>query len=210
MRALAAETLSRIGDTSAVPSLFARLSDEDPRVSQAVVGAIQSLGSETTETLALEAARSSDARQRRAALRIVAYFGYARGLDALLLAMRDPDERLRDAAIYGLPFIDDPRAVDALLVAASHESERTRATAMRALGQTDKQARITSTLLGGLNDRDPWVRYYACQSLGKLNEEAAADAIVALANDDAGQVRVAVVDALAHMHTESAMAALRR
>ncbi|WP_223639382.1 HEAT repeat domain-containing protein [Corallococcus sp. EGB] len=210
VRALAAETLSRIGDTSAVPALFARLSDEDPRVSQAVVGAIQSLGSEATEALALEAARSTDARQRRAALRIVAYFGYPRGLDALLAAMRDPDERLRDAAIYGLPFIDDPRAVDALLAAASHESERTRATAMRALGQTDKQARITSTLLGGLNDRDPWVRYYACQSLGKLNEEAAADAIVALANDDAGQVRVAVVDALAHMHTESAMAALRR
>ncbi|RKG84166.1 HEAT repeat domain-containing protein [Corallococcus sp. CA049B] len=210
VRALSAETLSRIGDTSAVPALFARLADEDPRVSQAVVGAIQSLGSEMTETLALEAARSTDARQRRAALRIVAYFGYPRGLDALLLAMRDPDERLRDAAIYGLPFIDDPRAVDALLSAASHESERTRATAMRALGQTDKQARITSTLLGGLNDRDPWVRYYACQSLGKLNEEAAADAIVALANDDAGQVRVAVVDALAHMHTESAMAALRR
>ncbi|RKH58757.1 HEAT repeat domain-containing protein [Corallococcus aberystwythensis] len=210
VRALAAETLSRIGDTSAVPALFARLSDEDPRVSQAVVGAIQSLGSDTTENLALEAARSTDSRQRRAALRIVAYFGYPRGLDALLLAMRDPDERLRDAAIYGLPFIDDPRAVDALLAAASHESERTRATAMRALGQTDKQARITSTLLGGLNDRDPWVRYYACQSLGKLNEEAAADAIVALANDDAGQVRVAVVDALAHMHTESAMAALRR
>ncbi|RKG61893.1 HEAT repeat domain-containing protein [Corallococcus sp. AB011P] len=210
VRALAAETLSRIGDTSAVPALFARLADEDPRVSQAVVGAIQSLGSETTENLALEAARSTDVRQRRAALRIVAYFGYPRGLDALLLAMRDPDERLRDAAIYGLPFIDDPRAVDALLAAANHESERTRATAMRALGQTDKQARITSTLLGGLNDRDPWVRYYACQSLGKLNEEAAADAIVALANDDAGQVRVAVVDALAHMHTESAMAALRR
>ncbi|MCY1040378.1 HEAT repeat domain-containing protein [Corallococcus sp. bb12-1] len=210
VRALAAETLSRIGDTSAVQALFVRLSDEDPRVVQAVVGAIQSLGSETTETLALEAARSADTRQRRAALRIVAYFGYPRGLDALLLAMRDPDERLRDAAIYGLPFIDDPRAVDALLAAASHESERTRATAMRALGQTDKQARITSTLLGGLNDRDPWVRYYACQSLGKLNEEAAADAIVALANDDAGQVRVAVVDALAHLHTESAMAALRR
>lgn len=210
VRAMAADTLSRIGDPSAVQALFARLVDDDPRVVQASVGAIQSLGSEQTEALALGAARSQDARLRRAALRIIAYFGYTRGLDVLLQAMRDPDERLRDAAIYGLPFIEDPRAVDALLVAATHESERTRAAAMRALGQTEKEARITSTLLGGLNDRDPWVRYYACQSLGKLNEEAAADAIVALADDDAGQVRVAVVDALAHMHTESAMTALRR
>ncbi|WP_211194179.1 HEAT repeat domain-containing protein [Pyxidicoccus fallax] len=210
VRALAADTLSRIGAPGAVPALFERLVDEDPRVVQAAVGAIQSLGSADTEALALKAARSSDARLRRAALRIIAYFGYPRGLDVLLQAMRDPDERLRDAAIYGLPYIEDPRAVDALLTAATHESERTRAAAMRALGQTEKEARITSVLLGGLNDRDPWVRYYACQSLGKLNEEAAADAIVALADDDAGQVRVAVVDALAHMHTEGAMAALRR
>jgi HEAT repeat protein len=210
VRALAADTLSRIGAPSAVPALFERLVDEDPHVVQAAVGAIQSLGSEQTEALALKAARSPDARLRRAALRIIAYFGYPRGLDVLLQAMRDPDERLRDAAIYGLPYIDDPRAVDALVAAAAHESERTRAAVMRALGQTHKEARVTSTLLGGLNDRDAWVRYYACQSLGKLNEEAAADAIVALADDDAGQVRVAVVDALAHMHTEGAMAALRR
>jgi HEAT repeat protein len=210
VRALAADTLSRIGDPTAVRALFERLGDEDPRVAQAAVGAIQSLGSAETEALALAAARTPDPRRRRAALRIIAYFGYSRGLDVLLQAMREQDERLRDAAIYGLPFIDDPRAVDALLEAARHDSERTRAAAMRALGQTEKDARISSCLLGGLNDRDPWVRYYACQSLGKLNEEAAADAIVALANDEAGQVRVAVVDALAHLHTESAMAALRR
>jgi HEAT repeat protein len=210
VRALAADTLSRIGDPSAVGALFRHLGDDDQRVAQAAVGAIQSLGSEQTEALALDAARADDPRRRRAALRIISYFGYSRGLDVLLQAMREPDERLRDAAIYGLPFIDDPRAVDALLEASRHESERTRAAAMRALGQTEKEARVTSCLLGGLNDKDAWVRYYACQSLGKLNEEAAADAIVALANDEAGQVRVAVVDALAHLHSESALVALRR
>jgi HEAT repeat protein len=210
VRVLAADTLSRLGEPGAVRYLFERLADEDPRVMQAAVGAIQSLGSEETEALALEAARSSDLRKRRASLRIISYFGYSSGLDVLLHAMREQDERLRDAAIYGLPFIDDPRAVDALLEAARHDSERTRAAAMRALGQTEKEARVTSCLLGGLGDKDPWVRYYACQSLGKLNEEAAADAIVALANDEAGQVRVAVVDALAHLHTENALRALQR
>ncbi|ADO68667.1 HEAT repeat domain-containing protein [Stigmatella aurantiaca] len=210
VRVLAADTLSRLGEPGAVRYLFERLADEDPRVMQAAVGAIQSLGSDETEALALEAAGSTDVRKRRASLRIISYFGYSRGLDVLLRAMRETDERLRDAAIYGLPFIDDPRAVDALLEAARHDSERTRAAAMRALGQTEKDARVTSCLLGGLADKDPWVRYYACQSLGKLNEEAAADAIVALADDEAGQVRVAVVDALAHLHTENALKALRR
>ena len=71
VRALAADTLSRIGDPAAVAALFERLGDDDPRVAQAAAGAIQSLGSEETEELALDAARSADARTRRAALRII-------------------------------------------------------------------------------------------------------------------------------------------
>ena len=104
-------------------------------------------------------------------LRIVAYFGYPRGLDVLLQAMREQDERLRDAAIYGLPFIDDPRAVDALLEAARHEL-RAHARGGHARAGPDGARRRASlrACCGGLNDHDPWVRYYACQSLGKLND----------------------------------------
>lgn len=209
VRAQACDVIGRIGDPSAVASLFELLRDSDPRVVQAAVGAIQSLGSQQTEDMALAAAQSEDPNERRAALRIVSYFGYGRGIDVLLSALRHPDERLREVALAGLATVEDPRALDALLSATEHDSSRTRSGAMRALGQTSKDPRVTSALLRGLSDRDSWVRYYASQSLGKLNDDAAAEALVRLVDDDAGQVRVAVVDALAHLNSDVSLQALK-
>nr|WP_153868780.1 MULTISPECIES: HEAT repeat domain-containing protein [Myxococcaceae] len=210
VRALACETLARIGDVGAVEPLFARLADADARVAQAAQGAIQSLGSPRTEALALAAAGSPDTRVRRAALRIIAYFGYAKGLEPLLAAVDSEDERLRDAALFGLPFLEDPRALQALLQAARHAAPRTRASAMRALGQVSGEEQVTEVLRAGLKDADAWVRYYACQSLGRRGDAGAVDEVVALMDDEAGQVRVAAVEALAHLRTPAALAALRR
>ncbi|MCA1663050.1 MAG: HEAT repeat domain-containing protein, partial [Myxococcales bacterium] len=209
VRHAACAALARCGDPSAVAALFARLGDEDGRVAQAATAAIQSLGSSKTERLALDAARSPNLQVRRAGLRIIAYFGYAAGLDALLSAAEESDDRLRDAAIAGLAFVDDPRAADALLVASRHASAKTRAATARALGQLAGDLRAPSALRSLLADGDAWVRYYACQSLGKLRDRAAADALVALLDDPAGQVRVAVVEALSQLQTDGALAALQ-
>lgn len=209
VRVLACNALARIGDTAAVPALFALLGDPDPMLAQAAIGAIQSLGSEETERLALAAARSADPRERRAALRIIAYFGYARGLDLLLEAASGEDDRLRDAALFGLPFIEDERAVAALLAAAAHRSSRARASAMRALGNAAPSEPILQRLRAGLFDPDAWVRYYACQSCGKLGAPGAAERIVELMHDPAGQVRVAAVEALAHIGAPAALQGLR-
>ena len=79
VRSQACELLGRIGDASAVPAIFPAIGDADARVSQNAVAAIQSLGSSETEAMAIDAARSGDVRTRRAALRIISYFGYAAG-----------------------------------------------------------------------------------------------------------------------------------
>src|SRR6185503_11611822 len=65
-------------------------------------------------------------------------------------------------------------------------------------------------LLRGLTDAEPWVRYYACQSLGRLGVETAANAISRLLEDSAGQVRVAAIEALSHLRGEIAFEGLRR
>ena len=57
--------------------------------------------------------------------------------------------------------------------------------------------------------RKPWVRYYACQALGKLAVQDAAEAIADLLGDPAGQVRVAAVEALSCLKSASALAALQ-
>jgi HEAT repeat protein len=208
VRVLACEALGRVGAVDAVGALFPLLGDADPRVAFAAVAAIQSLGSRETERLAIEAARSADVRVRRSALRILAYFGAASALDVFLAALDDPDERVRETAIQGLPFMDDPRAFEALLAATKSPAERTRGAAMRSLAQCIGDLRASAYLLKGLNDPEPWVRYYACQALGKLAFEPASGAIVKLLADPAGQVRVAAVEALSCLRGETAVAAL--
>ena len=208
VRAAACEALARIGDPGVVARLFPLLSDS-PRVCQAAVGAIQSLGSSETETLCLEAARSPQAEVRRAAFRILSYFGYASALPLFTRALSDPDARVRDAAIQGLPYIEDPGALDELLACARHANERVRAVSLRALGHSRSDARVVSTLLRGLADPDPWARYYSAQSLGRLGVEQATAALTRLLEDQAGQVRVAAIEALSHLRSELAFQALR-
>lgn len=210
VRARACDALARLGNTAAVTALFKLLGDRDGRVSHAASAAIQSLGSQESKRLALEQARSEEPRTRRAAIRIIAYFGYPEGLDVLVSAIDDEDEKIREAAIYGLPLIDDPKAVSALLAHATHASARVRAAVARALGQTSRAPEVERVLEAALGDADPWVRYYACQSLGRLAIESAVARLVERLDDESGQVRVAAVEALAHLEDARAAAALAR
>jgi HEAT repeat protein len=208
VRAIACDGLGRIGDPSVVGVLFGLIGDADARVAQAALGAIQSLGSEEVKLNALAAARSPEARTRRAALRVLAYFAYPDGLDLLLEAIQDPDERIREAAVSGLVWLEDTRARAALLAAASHESVHTRAATLRALANSIPTSEVVGALVRGLTDADAWVRYYACQSLGKLRVTSATDEISRMLRDDAGQVRVAAVEAIARLGGAQALAVL--
>ena len=208
VRVLACNAIARIGDVSAVPRLFQLLRDPDPMLSQAAVGAIQSLGSAQTESLALAAARDPEPHVRRSALRVVAAFGYPAGLPLLIEVAFGADDRLRDVAIHGLALMDDPRALEAILKTSAHENPRARAAAMRAMGQAGASRDVQAALRRGVSDPDAWVRYYACQSLGKLGIASAAAAILRLVHDPAGQVRVAAVEALAHLDSTEAIEAL--
>ena len=209
VRALACDALAGSGDPSVVPSLFALIGDPDARASHAAVAAIQSLGSKETQRLALEAATSKDARVRRAALRILAYFGFGAAIDVLLRACTEQDERIRETALAGLATSDDPRVIATLLEGADHPSARTRSTAIRTLGQNTMAAsQGVPRLRKALSDGDPWVRYYSAQALGRLGDEASAEPIAALVDDAAGQVRVAAIEALAHLRGERGISIL--
>jgi HEAT repeat protein len=207
VRAAACDALGKIGDGAAVPALFALL-DGDASVAQAALVAIQCIGGSETERRALDAARSSAVAVRRAALRVLAYFGWSSALGEFLRALADPDERIREVGALGLTSIDDPRAIEALVAAAAHPSSRTRAAAARALGQTAGPPVVRGCLRAALSDADPWVRYYACQALGRLKDREAVDAIHALTHDPAGHVRLAAIEALASAGGDRALEAL--
>jgi YD repeat-containing protein len=210
VRALACDALGRIGAVLFVSRIFPLLAEVNPRVVQAATGAIQSLGSAETKALTLENARSSNPVVRRNALRVLAYFGFTEALPIFLEAMGDSDPRTIDAALVGLSFLEDPKALEALLQAAKSRQEKTRSSTMRALGQSARRdARVVACLLTGIKDPDAWVRYYACQALGRLGQETASEAIATLLTDSAGQVRVSAVEALSHFQNDAAFDALK-
>ncbi|HEX6273835.1 MAG TPA: HEAT repeat domain-containing protein [Polyangiaceae bacterium] len=208
VRALACEALGRIGDTSVVGKLFELIGDRDPRATHAAISAIQSLGSDEVKRQALEAARSPDPRVRRSALRIVSYFGYPDAIGVLLEASADPDERIGNTAMGGLALLEDPRATAALLEATRHPSAPTRAAACRALGVLGSSPEVVASLRRALADADAWVRYYACQSLGRLAASEAASDVEGRLADEAGQVRVAAVEATAKLGGQRALVVL--
>lgn len=215
VRAMACDALARRGDSSVVALLFEQLTDPNPRVVQAAMSAIQSLGSAQTERLAIAATRSESSEARRSALRILSYFGHARAMDAFARAVHDGDVRVRDVAIAGLAFLEHPGARAMLLSVATDPSERSRMAAMRGLGQCSElgdaeTAQVEAALVRGLRDPDAWVRYYAAQSLGKLGALDAAAAIIPLLSDIAGHVRVSAVESLAHLKSDAAVEALRK
>jgi HEAT repeat protein len=199
VRAAAADALARLAAKAATPRLFALLEDPQARVVHAATAAISALGSDDTEAYALRAAASAVPEVRRAALRILGYFGYPSGFEAFQAALHEGDPRLRDAAAAGLAIIDEPRARPLLRETATQHDAKLRAAAIRALGQAETSEDTRAALRAALRDEDAWVRYYACQALGRLRAEDALDAIRDLLSDPAGQVRVAAVEALSHL-----------
>ena len=209
VRALACAAAGRAGDASVVERLFQLLADPHARVAQAALAAIQALGASQTEALALRAAAAAVPSVRRAGLRILAAFGFPAAYAVFMTALDEPDERLRELAAYGLAFVEHPDAFAALCRQAQSPSPRVRAAAMRGLGHCANEPAAADVLGVGLGDPDAWVRYFACQSLGKLGCEAALTAIAARLQDEAGQVRVAALEALAQLRSEAAWALLQ-
>jgi HEAT repeat protein len=156
----------------------------------------------------LLAASSEDPVERRAALRVLCYFANPSALDIVIECARGSDDRLRDIAIAGLPLFDDSRVPELLLELSEAPVPRARAAAVRAMGHAAEDQRLLSRAVDALADADPWVRYFACQALGRWGQPAAADPLIQALQDPAGQVRVGAVDALAKLSDDRAREAL--
>src|SRR4029079_7287685 len=96
-------------------------------------------------------------------------------------------------------------ALAALLAAAALPDARARGAAMRALGPCSSEPSVIDVLQRGLTDPDAWVRYYACQSLGKLAWEPAAASIAALLGDQARQIRAGAREEVSHLQSHRAV-----
>jgi HEAT repeat protein len=194
-----AGALAKIGDRRAFAALLGLMGHEDASVRQAIVSALNSLGHPDMAAEMVGRLRDTDARVRESAVKIAGYFGYAECVELLLAACADPDLNVRRIALEHIPYLDDPRGFAILRDALRQPQAAARAAAARGLAQVEGTAAL-QPLLAALEDRDPWVRYYAARSLGR---HAFPDALAALARlaqgDPANHVRAAASEALGHI-----------
>lgn len=207
VRARACDALARIGDTSAVPALFAALADPNPRVAHAATGAIHSLGSTETPGLATAALKSGSPGIRRHVLRILAYLGSAESFDVLRAAIEDPDIRIAELAVAAIGVLEGNHVDRLLIELARRPQDPIRASAMRAAAHRGGES-MGDLLARGLLDESAWVRYYACQGLGRLERSSSTNALIARLADAYPHVRIAAIEALARLDTPQAWQAL--
>lgn len=200
----AAQSLAKLGDESALEGLIEMMGDPDAAVRQAVVGALNSIGSAQMSSRVLTLLTDPNPLVRESAAKIAGYFGNPASADLLLKSCNDRDERVRQAAIEHLPFLEDDRIVEMLKNAVRNDTPRVRAAAARALAQQSDEGSM-SALLGALKDEDLWVRYFAARSLGNFDRPEVVEALSDIAdNETHNNVLIAALEALGSIGGDAA------
>jgi HEAT repeat protein len=191
-----AGALARLGDRRAFEPLVRRLGDEDLAVRHAAIGALNSIGDPEMGARMQVLLGDPDPLVRESAVKIGGYFGYAICTDGLLERCRDAVETVRAAALEHVAFLEDDRVMPVLVGALEGETPRARAAAAQALAHVESPE-AARALRRGVQDPDPWVRYFSAASLGRLADACALPLLEALArNDPFPHVRMAAVDAI--------------
>jgi len=199
LRIDAAQSLAKLGDESALEGLIEMMGDPDAAVRQAVVGALNSIGSSQMSSRVQSLLNDPNPLVRESAAKIAGYFGYPASADLLLKSCKDEDERVRQAAVEHLPFLEDDRVEAVLIDAVRHDTRRVRAAAARALAQQQNQESMNA-LLDALNDDDLWVRYFAARSLGNYQLPIVVEALSVVVNREThNNVRIAALEALGRL-----------
>jgi HEAT repeat protein len=203
-----ATALARIGDSRGYEPLIALIGHPEPAARHAVVAALNSIGHPAMAERVATLLRDPDPLVRESAVRIAGYFGYPACVDGVLACCLDTEESIRRIALEHLPFLEYEPVVGMLANALEHDTPRARAGAAQALARVDGED-VDVLLIKALDDRDSWVRFFAAKGLGQRRHSGAVPTLAGLmAEDPAYHVRLAAVDALGHVGTPDAIAAL--
>ena len=208
LRVEAALALARIGDESALDPLLEMIGVSDSAVRQAVVGALNSIGSAKMPLRIKALLQDERPLVRESAARIAGYFGYPDCADLLVQCSQDEDERVRRAVVEHLPYLEDQRVLQILANSVKRDTPRVRAAAAVAFGNVEDE-RVLPILLAALQDEDSWVRYFAARSLGRLALADSREALTEVARTDPfNHVRIAALEALGSIGGPEAAAAI--
>lgn len=189
VRATLVKTLGLIGDAKMLPVLALHLEDKDSRVRANSIEAISQLKVSKTDRQKLLARVADDPNNRvRANLAIsLLEIGVAKGREILDEMLASPDEYMRASATYALGHLGRPADLPRLIERLEDASWLVRKNAVRAL--VKQGARALPRVTAALSSPDPHVRIGALEVIGQWREASARQAVIALLEDELGEVR---------------------
>lgn len=208
VRCSCATSLGRLLPDGVVPRLAELLEDDEPRVREAAIEALESFaGSDPAALNALccELTRAPLPRKRRDAAVIL---GALQDGERLLLLVKDEDATVRRAAVASLARVELPE-LSHISLALSDEEPEVRLAAAQALSEKGG-AEVLGPLLLALNDSDPWVQTAALKGLAALGDPAALPGVLVLLEQAGGLVLISALSTLAALGGAQALPALEK
>ncbi len=209
VRCAAIEHIPFLEDDRVIPTLVDAIENGVPRVRATAAGAFAQVESEAAWPSLLAALSDSDSWVRYFAVRSIGHHGYSESLEPLAeLARTDAASQVRIAAIDSLGKINERQTVAVLeSFVESPDSDLARA-AMRSLGKISHSSALPP-LFEALKSSEAGRRIEAINALGLRGEREVINALQwTAAADPDSNIAQAAIDALAHLATPEAVAAL--
>jgi HEAT repeat protein len=194
VRVAAVEALGRIGGAVALPVLISLTDAPDSDLARAALSALAASSYPETWTPLLTALHSPDRTRRLDAIKVLGDSGRAEAISEFQRIAVGSDNELATAAVEALSHSSAPEAVDVLIEIALLPARRDAGVvALVRCGATR-----TGRLAAGLGHEHLDVRRAVVESLARIKNPKALEALRAALEDAEGAVRLAAFTALVH------------
>ncbi|CAN5575215.1 hypothetical protein BH11ARM2_BH11ARM2_17230 [soil metagenome] len=149
-------------------------------------------------------------RIRRQAAEALADLHDERATALILQRIEDEPDSVEEELVAALGRLGDPRAFPTLIAMLRSPRPMIRRAAARALGRfEDAKVAVPALIVAAEDSEDPDLRRVALQSLRRVGDPAASDALIGALDDSHPSVRIAAAEGLVEIRPEGVAPALR-
>ncbi|HKP86469.1 MAG TPA: HEAT repeat domain-containing protein [Blastocatellia bacterium] len=201
VRIAAVDSLGKIGGPRAISVLASLIESPDLDLARAALGSLGQINHADALPPLLGALRSAEPRRRIAALQALGARGGEAAVETIQwAAAADSDPRVAQAALDALARLRTPEAIAALVNLTADAAHREQSVeALSRLGEQNIE------LIGrGMASAQSSVRRALVDALGRMKHPLASELLSSALDDEEASVRLAAVNALAHIGNRSA------
>ncbi len=207
VRAIAAYSISRLGDRRARQELLSLLTDPYEDVQEAAVEALSNLRDALQTDELIYMLKSDDPFLRRNTVRLLGKLKAADAVADIGFALKDEKIMVRKAAIEALFSLGTPDAVRYLTHALTDEDPDIRISATLSIGALGGERALDSLIILTADPED-FVRVSAAKALGLLKDRGAVKNLIKLLSDRSGFVVSTAIESLKALGGDEANVAI--